>query len=129
MNKTIMMGRLTKDPEIRSTKDGKAIARFSLAVDRRTKEKMADFFNCTAFGKSAEFAEKYLKKGTKILLTGRLQNDEYTNRDGAKVTATQIIVEEMEFAESKGTEPKEEKPTEKAWMDVPEGDDDLPFNF
>lgn len=129
MNKVIMMGRLTKDPEIRSTQSGMTVARFSLAVDRRTKEKKTDFFNCTAFDKRAEFAEKYLKKGTKILLAGSLQNDEYTNKEGRKVTSTGIIIDEMEFAESKAAEkqPKEEKSD---FMDIPDSlDEELPFNF
>ena len=107
MNKAILMGRLTRDPEVRYSQSDSAmaIARFSLAVDRRFKkqgdEVTADFFNCTAFGKQAEFVEKYLKKGTKIVVIGRIQNDNYTNKDGQKVYSVQIIVEEMEFAESK----------------------------
>ena len=131
MNKVIMMGRLTKDPEIRSTQDGKTIARFSLAVDRRFKregEADADFFNCTAFGKTAEFTEKYLTKGTKILLTGRLQNDEWTNREGKKMTSTGIIVDELEFAESKTA--KADKPKDPEWMPTDDlSDDELPFKF
>lgn len=96
------MGRLTRDPEVRdgSTK----VARYSLAVDRKFKQEGqpdADFFNCTVFGKSAEFAEKYFKQGTKILVTGRIQSDNYTNKDGQKVYSWQVIVEEQEFAESK----------------------------
>ena len=106
MNKIILMGRLTRDPEVRYSQgeSSLAIARFSLAVDRRFKrqgEAEADFFNCTAFGKQAEFVEKYLKQGTKILLTGRVQNDNYTNKEGQKVYSVQIIAEEIEFAESK----------------------------
>ena len=107
MNKVILMGRLTRDPEVRYSggDNAMAIARFSLAVDRRFRragdQTDTDFFNCTAFGKQAEFVEKYLKQGTKILLSGRVQNDNYTNREGQKVYSVQIIVEEMEFAESK----------------------------
>lgn len=107
MNKLFLMGRLTRDPEIRygQGENQVAVARFSLAVDRRFKRAgdtaSADFFNCTAFGKQAEFAERYLKQGSKILLAGRVQNDHYTNRDGQKVFSVQVIAEEMEFAESK----------------------------
>lgn len=106
MNKVIMMGRLTNDPEIRYSQgeNSTAVARFSIAVDRRYRregEPDADFFNCTAFGKIGEFVEKYLSKGTKVVLTGRLQNNNYTNRDGQQVYSVRIMVEEMEFAESK----------------------------
>ena len=107
MNKVILMGRLTRDPEVRYSggDNAMAIARFSLAVDRRFRragdQNEADFFNCTAFGKQAEFVEKYLHQGTKILLSGRIQNDNYTNREGQKVYSVQIIAEEIEFAESK----------------------------
>ena len=96
MNKVILMGRLTRDPEVRYSNgdNATAIARFSIAVDRRFKRgndgQDADFFNCTAFGKQGEFVEKYLKKGTKILLSGRIQNDNYTNRDGQKVSSVQM---------------------------------------
>ncbi|MGP1612508.1 MAG: single-stranded DNA-binding protein [Catonella sp.] len=106
MNKVILMGRLTRDPEMRYSQD-MAIARFSLAIDRRFKKQgdtvTADFFNCTAFGKQGEFVEKYLKQGTKVLVTGRIQNDNYTNKDGQKVYSVQVIVEEIEFAESKNS--------------------------
>ena len=107
MNKVILMGRLTRDPEIRysSGDNSMAIARFSIAVDRRGRRSNdgaeADFFNCTAFGKLGEFVEKYLHQGTKILLSGRIQNDNYTNREGQRVFSVQIIAEEIEFAESK----------------------------
>ena len=106
MNKVIMMGRLTRDPEIRYSQGANAlaVAKYSLAVDRKFKrdgEPDADFFNCTVFGKGAEFAEKYLKKGTKIVITGRLQQDNYTNKNGEKVYSVQVIIEEQEFAESK----------------------------
>lgn len=106
MNKVILMGRLTRDPEIRYSQNGNsmAIARFSVAVDRRFKregEPDADFFNCTAFGKQAEFIERYLHKGTKVVLAGRVQNDNYTNKDGQMVYSVRIMVDEIEFAESK----------------------------
>lgn len=112
MNKAILMGRLTKDPEITSTTNGTSIGRFSIAVDRRYKregEPEADFFTCTSFGKQAEFVGNYLKKGTKVVITGRIQNDSYTNKEGQKVNTTKIMVEEIEFAESKKTETKEEE--------------------
>lgn len=106
MNKVIMMGRLTRDPEIRYSQGATqtAVARFSLAVDRRFKREgqpEADFFNCSAFGRQAEFCEKYLHQGTKVVITGRLENNNYTNKNGEKVYAVQISVEEIEFAESK----------------------------
>ena len=99
MNKVILMGRLTRDAEMFVQKT--MVARFCLAVDRSYGEDETDFFNCVSFGKQAEFVEKYLKKGTKILLSGRLQNNTYEDKQGNKVTATQIITEEIEFAESK----------------------------
>ena len=129
MNKAILTGRLTRDPEIRVTQDGQTtIARFGLAVDRKQKEQKADFFNLTAFNKTAQFAEKYLKKGTKVNVIGHLQNDEYTNRDGQKVTQTIVIVEEVEFCESK-KEQTEQKPD--GFIDIPKDIDseELPFNF
>ena len=109
MNKVILMGRLTRDPEVRYSQNGNqmAIARFSIAVDRRFKregEPDADFFNCTAFGKQAEFVERYLHKGTKILTSGRIQNDNYTNKDGQMVYSVRVMVDEIEFAESKGAQ-------------------------
>jgi len=106
MNKVIMMGRLTRDPETRYGQgaNGTAVSRFSIAVDRRFKregEPEADFFDCTAFNKQAEFVEKYLKKGTKIVLEGSVQNNNYTNKEGQKVYGTRIVVDNLEFAESK----------------------------
>jgi len=106
MNKAILMGRLTRDPEVRYSQGASqtAVARFSIAVDRRFKregEPDADFFNCTAFGKQAEFIERYLRKGIKVVLSGRIQNDNYTNKDGQMVYSVRVIVEEIEFAESK----------------------------
>ena len=100
------MGRLTRDPEVRYSQGASqtAIARFSIAVDRRFKregEPDADFFNCTCFGKQAEFVERYLHKGVKVVLSGRVQNDNYTNKDGQMVYSVRIMVDEIEFAESK----------------------------
>ena len=150
MNKVILMGRLTRDPEIRYSQGSQplAIGKFSIAVDRRFKrqndEATADFFNCTAFGKQAEFVEKYLRQGTKIVVTGRIQNDNYTNREGQKVYSVQIIVEDIEFAESKaaaanynGQASYEQQPMSRpepsaaindGFMNIPDGvDDELPF--
>ena len=105
MNKLILMGNLTRDPEIRySQGSNMAIARFSVAVNRRfvrDGDPDSDFFNCTAFGKQAEFVEKYFHKGSRMLLTGRIQNDNYTNKNGEKVYSVQVIAEEIEFAERK----------------------------
>jgi single-strand DNA-binding protein len=103
------MGRLTKDPEIRSTADGKTIASYSLAVNRSFKrdgDPDADFLNCVAFGKPAEFAEKYFKKGMQILVTGRIQTGSYTNKEGHKVYTTDIIIESQEFTEKKQETPQ-----------------------
>ena len=105
MNKIILMGRLVRDPEISSSTSGTTFARYSIAVDRRFKkegEPDADFINCTSFGKQAEFVVKNLNKGTKIVLSGRLQNNNYTNKDGQKIYDVRIIVHDVEFAESKG---------------------------
>ena len=104
MNKVILMGRLTRDPEVSSSTTGTTFARYSIAVDRRFKrdgEPDADFFNCTSFGKQAEFVERYLKKGTKVVVSGRLPNNNYTNKEGQKVYDVRIMVEDIEFAESK----------------------------
>ena len=106
MNKVILMGRLTRDPEVRYSQgeNATAVARFTLAVDRRIKrdnEASADYINCVSFGKSAEFAEKYFRKGTKIVVAGRIQTGSYTNKDGQKVYTTDIVIEEQDFAESK----------------------------
>jgi single-strand DNA-binding protein len=100
MNKVIESGRLCKDPDVRYSQGGMAVANFSIAVDRRFKrdgEPTADFFNCVAFSKTAEFVEKYFSKGSGILIEGHLQNDEYTNKDGQKVTATKIYVDQVDF--------------------------------
>jgi len=140
MNKIILIGRLTRDPEIRYSQgaNASAIASFSLAVDRRFKregEPEADFFNCTAFGKQAEFVERYLNKGTKMVVVGRLQNDNYTNKEGQKVYSVRIMVDELEFAESKNTasEGGSAKPSanvdKDGFMNIPDGiDEELPFN-
>lgn len=108
MNKVILMGRLTRDPEVRYTQgeQAMAVARYTLAVDRRGKnqENSADFIQCVAFGKAGEFAERYLHKGTKIVLTGRIQTGSYTNKEGKRVYTTDIVAEDQEFAESKNTE-------------------------
>ena len=148
MNKVIMMGRLTRDPEVRYSQGASqtAIARFSLAVDRRWKregEPDADFFNCTVFGRQADFVEKYLRQGIKVVVTGRIQNDNYTNKDGQKVYSVQIIVEEIEFAESKnaasgnggaaasqaGLRPSPSQASGDGFMSIPDGaEDELPFN-
>ena len=106
MNKVILMGRLTRDPEVRYSQgeQATAIARYTLAVDRRFKrdgDQTADFIGCVAFGKLGEFAEKYLRKGTKVVVTGRIQTGSYTNKDGQKVYTTDVVVEEQDFAESK----------------------------
>ena len=121
-NKVIMMGRLTRDPEVRYSNDNKAVANFTLAVDRRFKRDGADFFFCTAFGKTAEFAEKYLKKGTKIVLDGHLQNDTY-EKDGQKKTTTKIMVDSCEFAESK-SQSNDTAPKQQTEADIM---DELPF--
>lgn len=123
MNKVILMGRLTRDPDIRYTQGAEpmAIARYTLAVDRRIRregEAAADFISCVAFGKIAELAEKYLNKGTKIIISGRLQTGSYTDRDGRKIYTTEVIVEDQEFAES--------KKSQNDFMDMPEGEK-LPF--
>ena len=111
MNKVILMGRLTRDPDVRYSQgeNSMAIARYTLAVDRRGRRdnsqdgQTADFINCVAFGRTGEFAEKYLRKGTKICVTGRIQTGSYTNKDGQKVYTTDVVVEEHEFAESKNS--------------------------
>ena len=128
MNKTILIGRLTKDAETRYTAEGTAIARFPLAVDRKYKSEgqpSADFINCVAFGKIAEFVEKYLKKGTKIALEGRIQTGSY-EKDGQKVYTTDVIVEAVEFAESKKADTP--APSNDGFMSIPDGvENELPF--
>lgn len=142
MNKIILLGRLCRDPEIRYSQgeQSMAIASFSIAVNRRFQkqgEAEADFFNCTAFGKQAEFVEKYLKQGTKILLSGRIQNNNYTNKEGQKVYSVQVMVEEIEFAESKAasassgtpTQGQEPIPNTDGFMNIPDSlEEELPFS-
>lgn len=139
MNKVILMGNITRDPEIRYTQGEKsmAIARFSLAINRRFSregETNVDFFNCTAFGKQAEFVEKYFRQGSRMLLVGRVQNDNYTNKNGEKVYSVQIMADEIEFAERKqaggnnNAEP-EQKQDDDDFMEIPENiESELPFN-
>ena len=139
MNKVILMGRLTRDPEVRMSGDT-AVARFSLAVDRRFKkdgEQTADFINCVAFGKTGEFIEKYGRKGTKFVVEGRIQTGSYTNKDGQKVYTTDVVVEQIEFAESKASADgntanntsNSNTPTDTSFMDIPDNiDEELPFN-
>ena len=132
MNKVILMGRLTKDPEVRYAQGdtSMAIAKYSIAVDRKGKDAGTDFINIVAFGKNGEFAEKYFHKGMKVLVTGRIQTGSYTNKDGQKVNTTDVIAEEQEFCESKKAEENTEA---KAAMDnfmnfpVDIDDSELPF--
>ena len=147
MNKVILMGRLTRDPEVRYSQGdaSTAIARFSLAVDRRFKrdgdDQSADFINCVAFGRTAEFMERYARKGTKFLVEGRIQTGSYTNKDGQKVYTTDVVVEQVEFAESKASSdnnnggyvpadrPSPSGAAGDGFMNIPDGiDEELPFN-
>ena len=153
MNKVILMGRLTRDPEVRYSQGASqtAVARFSIAVDRRFKregEPDADFFNCTAFGKQAEFIERYLRKGLKVVVCGRIQNDNYTNKEGQMVYSVRVMVDEIEFAESKnasanngdsgyngggymggGNSAPAPSGAGDGFMNIPDGiDEELPFN-
>lgn len=126
MNKAIMMGRLTKDPEIRYTADQKPVASFGIAVNRLVKKEggpEADFFNCTAWGKTAELMQKYWKKGMKALLTGRIENEKWTGKDGTQKQETKIIVETIEFCEKR--QEQEAPPQTTEWS----ADEDLPFKF
>ena len=133
MNKVILMGRLTRDPDIRYSQgeNATAVARYALAVNRSFKregEPDADFINCVAFGRAAEFAEKYFKKGSRILISGRIQTGSYTDRDGRKVYTTDVIVESQEFTESKQQEKREETSPD-GFMNIPDGiDEQLPFS-
>lgn len=143
MNKVILIGRLTRDPEVRYSNGGATVARFSLAVDRKFKregdEQTADFINCVAFGKTAEFIERYFFKGTKMVLEGRIQTGNYTNQEGQKVYTTDIVVEQVEFAESKASSDNNggyvpaDRPTPSGaagdgFMNIPDGiDEELPF--
>lgn len=139
MNKVILMGRLCADPEVRYSQNENqtAAARYRLAVDRRFKregDQTADFIPCVAFGKAAQFAEYYLHRGTKIIITGRIQTGSYTNKDGQKIYTTDVVVEDQEFAESKGASgnsggsaPQAADPD--GFMSIPDGiDEELPFN-
>lgn len=142
MNKVILMGRLTRDPEVRYTQgdNASAVARFSLAVDRRFKkdgDHTADFISCVAFGKTGEFIEKYGHQGTKFVVEGRIQTGSYTNKDGQKVYTTDVVVEQVEFAESKASADgnttnntaNSNAPTDTSFMNIPDGiDEELPFN-
>lgn len=138
------MGRLTRDPEVRWSQgeNASAVARFNLAVDRRFKrdgDANADFIGCVAFGKTAETIEKYVRQGTKLLITGRIQTGSYTNKDGQKVYTTDVVVEDMEFAESKKSAesngqsssrpPQPTTANNDGFMNIPDGiDEELPFN-
>ena len=147
MNKIVLMGRLTRDPDIRTSQGEKAttIARYTLAVNRRvTKEgeASADFISCVVFGKGAEFAEKYLHQGIKLVVTGRIQTGSYTNKDGQRIYTTDVVVEEQEFAESKaaaqnGNGGQSAPPVQSGaadnsndgFMNIPNGiEEELPFN-
>ena len=160
MNKVILMGRLTRDPDVRYSQgeQAMAIARYTLAVDRRRtrsndpNEQSADFIGIVAFGKAGEFAEKYFRKGTKVIVTGRIQTGSYTNKDGVKVYTTDVVAEDQEFAESKNAagsnggnfdysansapapaSAPSNDPTPAAagdgFMNIPDGiDEELPFN-
>lgn len=147
MNKAILMGRLTRKPEVQKSKgqEPMAIAHFTLAVDRRGRrqegQQNADFISCVAFGKLGEFAEKYLDKGTRIVLEGRITTGSYTNREGQKVYTTEVVAEGIEFAESKATEQSRQQTQqqpqpsgtyttdENGFMNIPDGiDEELPFN-
>lgn len=145
MNKVILMGRLTRDPDIRTAtaENTMTIARYTLAVDRRTRktdtgEPTADFISCVAFGKAAEFAEKYFHQGMRVLITGRIQTGSYTNKDGQKVYTTDVIIDEQEFADSRAAGQVNSTGTEASqadsmpgdgFMNLPVGveDDGIPF--
>lgn len=129
MNKWIGIGRLTDAPKMTSTTGDKAttIARFTVAIDRKFDRENADFISCVAFGKTAEFVEKYFSKGSKIVVEGRIQTGSYTNKDGQKVYTTDIVCEGVEFGDSKKNEQGSSVDT--SFMSIPEGiDEDLPFN-
>ena len=152
MNKVILMGRLTRDPDVRygTGERSTTIARYTLAADRKYKQEgqqNADFIQCIAFGKSAEFAEKYFRKGMKIAITGRIQTGSYTNKEGQKVYTTDVVIEEQEFAEGKNASGADREARDEAalqqsgykqssmttgddgFMHIPDGiDEELPFN-
>lgn len=128
MNHVQLIGRLTKDPDVRYNDKGMCIARYTLAVDRRGKDKGADFISCVAFGKSGEFADKYLHKGTKIAVTGHIQTGSYDGKNG-KVYTTDVVIDDHEFCESMKTESAKE--TIDGFMSIPDGidiEEELPFN-
>ncbi len=134
MNNVVLMGRLTRDPDVRYTQGNNAmcVARYTLAVDRpkrKDQESQADFISCVAFGKSGEFAEKYLHKGTKMVITGRIQTGSYTNKDGQKVYTSDVVIGSQEFAESKPSGTQEQAASD-GFMSIPDNVDDpyLPFN-
>lgn len=129
MNKVILVGRLTRDPEVRQARET-TVARYALAVDRRGKKDEADFINCVVFGKGAEFAEKYLKKGTKIAVSGHIQTGSYKNNEGRTVYTTDVVVEDQEFCESKkAAEERPEAPTAENFVSLsPTELTGLPFN-
>lgn len=136
MNKVILIGRCTRDPEVRYSQgeNATAVARYTLAVDRQFKrdgDQSADFINCIAFGKRGEFAEKYLRKGMKIAVVGRIQTGSYTNKDGQKVYTTDVIVDEHEFVESKASQQNggDSAPVSSdGFTSIPDGiDEELPF--
>ena len=148
MNKVMLIGRLTRDPNMRYSQgdSSTAVARYTLAVDRRFKRandnQEADFISCVSFGKTAEFVEKYFKQGTKMVAVGRIQTGSYTNNEGQKVYTTDVVVEEVEFAESKSSNPntgnndyqRDFSPEPSSamgdgFMNIPDGiDEELPFN-
>jgi len=142
MNKVILVGRFTRDPEVKYTDGGTSISKFTIAVDRRFKQEggpEADFISCVSFGKQAEFIEKYFHKGMKIGIIGRIQTGSYTNNDGQKVYTTDVVVEECYFVESKKTsdssdinQPSNPEPNttmDYGFMNIPDGiDEELPFN-
>jgi len=142
MNSAQLVGRLTRDPEVRYSDGGSTVTRFTLAVDRRFKKDGgddADFINCVAFGKTAEFLEKWFRKGQRLGLTGRIQTGSYVNQEGTKVHTTEVVVENVEFVESKGASAGDGGPQQRpaptsaigdGFMNIPDGveDDGLPFN-
>ena len=155
MNCVVLMGRLTRNPETRYTQEGMCVARYTLAVDRRGKDKAADFISCIAFGKSGEFAEKYLAQGMRITIRGHIQTGSYTNKDGRKIYTTDVVADDQEFAQSRSEGQQENTPQaytsqpavpqeydrmmqgnqqmsmvdSDGFMQIPEGiDEELPFN-
>lgn len=132
MNRVILMGRLTREPELRYTQgdNSMAVARYTLAVDRRGREKQADFIQCVAFGKAGEFAQKYFTKGQRVLVSGRIQTGSYMGKDGQKVYTTDVIVDDQEFADSKSSGASSDSAGAEGFMDIPDdvSDDALPFN-